>query len=824
MTVNVTLTVGTGGTGSGSLTVTPGSFTLSYTTGSGVYPAKALTLSTTAGAATVSATATSDGNWLLINGSTFWQHRGRRFLCSFGGRERPGDRLLQWPDRLPGQPGQPDHRHRRIVGERRLLGRPHHQSFGAGLQLSGGGGSQNSSLFVTSTTGGTFTATPSVNWITTSVSTGNLASNTQGTVTVTVTPGGLSNNTYTGNVTVNVGGQQQSIPVTLTVGTGGGGGGGNNTVAPSSIQLSWQTGTPPNTVNRPQIVIAGTTGSWSSTVSTAQGGNWLSLNPTSGSIPAQPTVLVDPSGLTQGTYSGTVAITTPNGTQNVTVTLSVTSGAVLSAQPGSLIFSAQTGGSTPAGQSVFFSTSDIALNNSLDLTGLVTASVPWLSVTTFQKSIQVFADPSGLTGGVYSGTVTVSPSGLTSLVLPVVLVIDSGTGGGGSGPLIFSPASLSFTAATGSSPSTQSLSVTSNTSTSYSVTSNQTWLTVSPASGSTPSNLTVSVASSNLAAGSYNGTLTFNPGTGSTQTVAVALTVTGTGGGGNPGNVTTAPSSLTFTSQTGTGTLPVQAVQINSASGNAPVTFTVTSTTVSGGSWLSTSVNAGVQGSTPLSLSVNANITGLAAGTYQGNVRITPTGGTVKDIPVTLTITAPASVSATPTNLTFTYRAGGAIPAAQTVAVSGAGSALGFTAAATSTGNWLEVSPASGTTPGNVSVTVDPTGVNASSTPYTGTVTVAGSGGAPGSTTINVSLTVTAPLPTISKATNAASYQTASISPGEIITLFGTDLGPATAAGLALDSTGKVATSLAGVQVLINGFPGTAGVCIQYPGIGGRAL
>jgi uncharacterized protein (TIGR03437 family) len=40
-----------------------------------------------------------------------------------------------------------------------------------------------------------------------------------------------------------------------------------------------------------------------------------------------------------------------------------------------------------------------------------------------------------------------------------------------------------------------------------------------------------------------------------------------------------------------------------------------------------------------------------------------------------------------------------------------------------------------------------------------------------------------------------------------VIVLFGTDLGPATPVGLALDSSGKVATTLGGVQVTVNGFP-----------------
>jgi uncharacterized protein (TIGR03437 family) len=154
--------------------------------------------------------------------------------------------------------------------------------------------------------------------------------------------------------------------------------------------------------------------------------------------------------------------------------------------------------------------------------------------------------------------------------------------------------------------------------------------------------------------------------------------------------------------------------------------------------------------------------------------------------------------------LTFTYNAGSAAPSPQTVQVTG-GSGLTFTATASSAGNWLAVSPTAGTTPGSLSVSVNPAGLTANT--YTGTITVTGTGGATGTTTINVTLTVSAPLPTITSVGSAASYIGGSISPGEIITIFGTSIGPTPGVTLALDpATGRVATTLGGVQVLVNGF------------------
>jgi uncharacterized protein (TIGR03437 family) len=45
------------------------------------------------------------------------------------------------------------------------------------------------------------------------------------------------------------------------------------------------------------------------------------------------------------------------------------------------------------------------------------------------------------------------------------------------------------------------------------------------------------------------------------------------------------------------------------------------------------------------------------------------------------------------------------------------------------------------------------------------------------------------------------------IAPGEVISLFGTQLGPAVAAGVRLDASGRVATELGGTRVLVNGTP-----------------
>ena len=125
---------------------------------------------------------------------------------------------------------------------------------------------------------------------------------------------------------------------------------------------------------------------------------------------------------------------------------------------------------------------------------------------------------------------------------------------------------------------------------------------------------------------------------------------------------------------------------------------------------------------------------------------------------------------------------------------------------APATGCWSR--PRSGTTPGTVNVSINTSGLATGI--YNGTIIVAGAGGAPGSTTISVTLNVTAPLPTITKVTNAASYATGRSHPARS-SRFSPAIRrirsvPATPVGLTLDSSGNVSTTIGGVSVTVNGF------------------
>jgi len=59
----------------------------------------------------------------------------------------------------------------------------------------------------------------------------------------------------------------------------------------------------------------------------------------------------------------------------------------------------------------------------------------------------------------------------------------------------------------------------------------------------------------------------------------------------------------------------------------------------------------------------------------------------------------------------------------------------------------------------------------------------------------------------ISAVTNAASNLTGAVAPGELVVLYGSNLGPAKLAQFQLDATGRVPASLSGTRVLFNGTP-----------------
>ena len=163
-------------------------------------------------------------------------------------------------------------------------------------------------------------------------------------------------------------------------------------------------------------------------------------------------------------------------------------------------------------------------------------------------------------------------------------------------------------------------------------------------------------------------------------------------------------------------------------------------------------------------------------------------------------------VTATPAALSFQYQAGGAAPSPAQIAVNGNQTGLNYSVSVTTSngGNWLTVDKLNGVSPGTLIVSVNPADLAPLKT-YQGSVTIIGTGTASGPIVIPVTLTIMAPLPTITAVYNAASFSSGPVSPGEIVSIFGTAMGPSSPLGTTLDPAGRVSTTLGNVQVLFNG-------------------
>jgi BACON domain-containing protein len=493
-------------------------------------------------------------------------------------------------------------------------------------------------------------------------------------------------------------------------------------VSPATLSFNYQSGgsVPPSQ----NVAVSSSGTAFNYNVSTSA--TWLTATPTSGSTPGSVAVSVAPGSLAAGTYTGTVSIssaTASNSPKTVAVTLTVTAAALptISTSPASLNFTYQIGSSTPASQTVAIASSGSAVNFT------TATSATWLSATPASGitpgNVAVSINPSGLAAGSYTGNVTINSAGASNS--PKSIAVSLTVTSAPVTTLTVSPANLSFAYQTGGAvPASQPINVTSTSALAYTATSSGSWLSVTPASGNTPGSLTASVNPSGLAAGSYSGTITVTAtgASNSPQKVAVSLTVTAPAG--NP-SLNISPGTVSFSYPVGSTTAGTQKVSVAS-SGSALNVNAV----AAGGAWLSVTP---ASGSTPATLTVTANPSGLAAGTYNGTVTVTSSGAsnTPQTIPVTLVITTSTGTGKLrvwpPRAAYFEYESGHPMPSPRSIRVTSTGSPLSFTAAAHG-GTWLSVTPSGGTTPGSLSISVDPTGL-ASGT-YSGTIAIYANGAA----------------------------------------------------------------------------------------------
>jgi hypothetical protein len=636
---------------------------------------------------------------------------------------------------------------------------------------------------------------------------------TPGSVSISISPEGLTAGVYSGDVifqATGAGNPPQIVTVSLTVidPTAP-----QLTATPSSLTFNYTIGAPAPAA---QSISIGTSGSVLSYIVTAYGGVWLGVTAASGATPGASSVSVDVTGLAAGTYTGWVSITA-NGAGNTPLIVPVSLNVVTRGRPRlatkstlavtgtlpnltvslfSLSFIYQIGGATPAAQTVSAAASD---GSALSYTASASGD-SWLTALpvngTTPGSVSVSISPQGLAAGVYTGHVIFASSGAANL--PQVVTVSLTVTGSPSPTLTAAPSSLAFSyQAGGPAPPAQALTVGSSGSVlNYTVSaSGGAWLGVTPTSGNTLGSVGVFVNTSGLAVGTYSGSISIAAvGAGNTPlTVPVTLTVT-------IGNIFSTLYSANFYYVIGGAVQSLPNVSIGS-------TGSALSYTVSAPSWLAVTPSTGT---TPGSLSVSLNTTGLTAGTYNGSVTIAApgAGNSPLTVPESLTVVNP-SIVPSQSSLTFNYATGGTAPAAQNLSITSSGSALSYTVSA-SGGTWLSVTPASGTTPGSVSVSVNITGLAVGT--YSGSITIAATGAANTPVTVPVTLRVTLPALTATPSTLTFSYTRGGTAPAaQSVSI--TSNGSALSYTVSSSATWLVVTPTSGTT------PGSVSVSINTTGL-----
>jgi hypothetical protein len=200
------------------------------------------------------------------------------------------------------------------------------------------------------------------------------------------------------------------------------------TVSPSSLSFSYAAGT---TTTGSKTISVGSSGAALAYTVSKSGGSWLSASG-AGNTPGTVTVSANPTGLSAGTYNGSVTLTATGSTQTVPVTLTVTSttsGGSITVSPSRLVFYASSTSSIAAQTIAVTSSSTTALSFTVSPYGC-----NWLDVTTTDPttpgSISVTAHGTGLTPGTYACVIQVT-SGSSVQRVPVVLVVGGSSSSSG---------------------------------------------------------------------------------------------------------------------------------------------------------------------------------------------------------------------------------------------------------------------------------------------------------------------------------------------------------------------------------------------------------
>ncbi len=834
LTIPVTLNVG--GSTSGTLTANPANLTFTASVAGGTPQSQSVTINNSSQiAATFNVSATSVNSWLAVSTSQGTTGTASATFLVSVNQSLTGLTAGSYDGQINIQSSAGSFSipvHLTVTSAPTLSVSPT-GTLNFFYQFGGGANPPRQTLTLTSSTGSvpftvSSTASAPGTWLVLNPQ-GSSATNSAGTssVSVDINPQNLSPGTYSGTITI---GSQVApnivIPVNLLVST-------NPLLQVNTSSLTYNGSAGGNVPFTSQVTVT-SSGSSLSFNAVANSGSapttWLSVNPTSGQTGTGTgtlTIKADPSNLPAGTYTGTVNLTS-NGAANsptITVTMTLSNSLLITAAPPALIFNFQTTQGTPLAQTINLTSNGVP--QSFTVAATTTNCGNWLSAVAqnFQTpgsiTVSVATQQGGFAAGTpCTGTITVTPtsSGLTPLTIPVTLNVSNAA------LLNVSPTYVPITVQAGQDPSSlPSISLVSTDpispiSYNTAVGPGASWLFVGQGS-ITPSLLAYQISSRFLSPGNYTGTIAITP----TSAGALPVTVTIALSVQSASSIVPTPTSLTFAQAQGAGAPASQTIHLTSGGAGGLLNYSFSSTTSSGASnWLSVSSPSGqTTGATPGDIVVTVNGSTLQQGTYDGIITVVApsANNTPVQIPVRLVVSAAQALTLSASSLGFNYQIGATSnPSDQTLTITSTGGTAPFTVTKSVLqpvgGSWLTVTPTSGSTSlinglftAPVTVSVNPAGLAAGT--YNGAVTIS-SPIASQPITVTVTLTIAgAPIPNIFTILNAGSLQPGPISPGEILTIKGTNLGPATPVNYSLNGSGGLDPKLGGVRVLFDGFPGS---------------
>lgn len=356
------------------------------------------------------------------------------------------------------------------------------------------------------------------------------------------------------------------------------------------------------------------------------------------------------------------------------------------------------------------------------------------------------------------------------------------------------PASLTFTYQPGQAqlPAAQSLNVKASGGTpnfTVSITGvNAQWLTATPSRGRLNATLTVRANPTSMSVGTYSATINVAV-TGVAQPLTVPVTLT----------VSTPLPTLSLSGSTLAFTAPpsqpvVQTVRLTTS--GAPLSYTAT---VAGGPWLTVTPASGViLPGAPATLSFAVDASALTPQATPYAARVTVAAPNASQGSKQQVITVSLIVNSVQPTLSSIWPTGVSVnAAATTVTIRGAGFYGGSAAKVQGVSTALQTTVLGSDA---LLAVIPATLLN---TP--GTLNLLVTNPAPGGDSGTIAFTVGA-TPTIQAITNGASLQTGSIAPGELVTLFGSDIGPSSPV-LSADANndGFLDTTVNNVSVTVDG-------------------